>query len=1373
MNRYIALAFLISSDVYAAAPNPVTDLTALPIDNLGHTRLQWTQVSGAAKYIVDRRSDINANGETRCLSINETLTSDGWCRLTVPAGSGSGLITFTDSKIRLDPTSPTEYQYRVAASDDQNNPSAFVTQWASSCQISVSDPVTTWINGVVDFNGNKIVTAADVQTTDDAVHLKILTPSFGGTYYLVFNDKYIALFGRKGGLLSLTHRNYGQEFVSGFKIANHALYKGDWADAWQLKVANNSAPNAPVTSYQSTASTISAPDYLPTSNGVQFIWRNAGGSGYDIATTWTLQSRGSSGLHAVGYATPVSADVGLIEFDFPVVRGMGYPQVDLLWPAAAGDKLVNFPYKTGNTPIDSSRARLGDFLYSTSMQYFGYSMPVDPNNGHLMYIATEDPDLLPKSFRIQPNFLSDASNPNSEVIPAGIHIANYPMNGTGLPASKITADTHRYDVVLQPMCGDPAKIAKRYRKFAEQQEWVMVTEDKTKPNGDPMKWVSGKTLSRIDIPDKLKNSVFWWTQFNGPDKTLEFMKDYANDTLRYPAVGLKELVGPTTGVDIGIHLYNWHTPYFDNNLPEFTERLGGPVNLAGLISAVQADGTLVMPYINATMIDVKDRDDAANQCVANSGITLPNDTYTLDISQQKLCGWWSRSYVVAGNSYVVQDNLIYNSNGSSKSNALITASFGNNTTLDATAQLGSEFWRNVTGANITTAFNAGANGIYLDTFGSGYKPDYAALWGINTAKPLGHNKEWRGEMAGLAQIAQSLGAQKDLTDNTPNKRFVSAEHFNEAFIRDVDLFTLYDRHAVSAYPLAQLVYSDYQLFAGPQAHPNDTDPAVRLRYGRAFTWGVQLGLMGIDGLCGPSYNCTQTKLDQIVSYVRTLAKARKSLANYLSFGEYLGSPAASSATMVNTPWCVDLGCSIIDTANLPAVQVGRWISKDGERALIATNTSTTAATITLPAPSNWIGNSPDCHDENGNGDSCASLANNDLTLTLPALSVRIVSFGVEQFDYDGDDIADNIDNCPNTANANQADADNNGIGDACDTQPQAITITAAAPASALYGSTFNVSATASSGLPVTIAAQDGCVINGNAVTMSSGSNACSLSFDQAGDSTYRPAPQLSSTTLANKVSQSLTVTAAAPLSATYGSSFTVDAIASSGLSVAISTSGGCSNMGNIVTMTSGSTPCTVKYDQAGDANYLSASQITNTTGASKAVQVITITQPAPPSAEYNSSFSVAATSNAGLPVVITKSGGCSLTGGSGSAVLKMTSSTNSCVLTYKQIVASPNYGTVANKTSTTSATKATQIITVTTAAPLTAAKSTSFPIAASANSGLTVSISVSPTTVCTYSSSTKKVTTKNVAGTCKVTYARAATTNYNAATSVISNTTVQ
>ncbi|WP_299115898.1 choice-of-anchor B family protein [uncultured Winogradskyella sp.] len=59
-----------------------------------------------------------------------------------------------------------------------------------------------------------------------------------------------------------------------------------------------------------------------------------------------------------------------------------------------------------------------------------------------------------------------------------------------------------------------------------------------------------------------------------------------------------------------------------------------------------------------------------------------------------------------------------------------------------------------------------------------------------------------------------------------------------------------------------------------------------------------------------------------------------------------------------------------------------------------------------------------------------------LALLLCFISVTIISCkdddtAIEIIDTDGDGIADDDDNCPNTANSNQEDSDNDGVGDAC------------------------------------------------------------------------------------------------------------------------------------------------------------------------------------------------------------------------------------------------------------------------------------------------------------------------------------------------------
>ncbi len=77
---------------------------------------------------------------------------------------------------------------------------------------------------------------------------------------------------------------------------------------------------------------------------------------------------------------------------------------------------------------------------------------------------------------------------------------------------------------------------------------------------------------------------------------------------------------------------------------------------------------------------------------------------------------------------------------------------------------------------------------------------------------------------------------------------------------------------------------------------------------------------------------------------------------------------------------------------------------------------------------------------------------------------------------------------------------------------QTITVTQNAPTSAANGSTFNVAATASSGLPVTITTSGSCSggdTDGDAtITMTSGTGVCSVFYNQAGNTNYSAAPQV-------------------------------------------------------------------------------------------------------------------------------------------------------------------------------------------------------------------------------------------------------------------------
>ncbi len=278
---------------------------------------------------------------------------------------------------------------------------------------------------------------------------------------------------------------------------------------------------------------------------------------------------------------------------------------------------------------------------------------------------------------------------------------------------------------------------------------------------------------------------------------------------------------------------------------------------------------------------------------------------------------------------------------------------------------------------------------------------------------------------------------------------------------------------------------------------------------------------------------------------------------------------------------------------------------------------------------------------------------------------------------------------------------------------QTITFTTNAPASAVYGSNFTVVATASSGLAVAYTSAGSCSNAGAAYTMTSGTGTCSVIANQAGSVNYAPAPQVTQTVSAAPASQTITFTTNAPASAPYNSSFTVVTSASSGLVVAYTSAGSCSNAGATYTMTSGTGTCSVIANQAGNNNYLAAPQVTQTVNATLASQSITFTSNAPASAVYGSNFTVVATASSGLPVTYTGSGVCS----SSSATYTMNSGTGTCLVIANQ-PGNSNYAAAPQVSQTVNATLASQTITFTMSAPASAAYGSSFTVAANASSGL-------------------------------------------------------
>jgi len=204
---------------------------------------------------------------------------------------------------------------------------------------------------------------------------------------------------------------------------------------------------------------------------------------------------------------------------------------------------------------------------------------------------------------------------------------------------------------------------------------------------------------------------------------------------------------------------------------------------------------------------------------------------------------------------------------------------------------------------------------------------------------------------------------------------------------------------------------------------------------------------------------------------------------------------------------------------------------------------------------------------------------------------------------------------------------------------QIINFTTDSPTSAVYNGSFTVSATGgASGNAVAFTSSGACSNLGGTYTMTSGTGTCSVIANQAGNSNYSAASQVTQTVNATLAAQTIGFTANAPASAAYNSGFTVAATGGgSGNAVTFTSSGACSNLGGTYTMTSGTGTCSVIANQAGNSNYSAASPVTQTVNATLAAQ--TITFPAIPTQNGPGTVTLAATASSGLTVSYTVTSG--------------------------------------------------------------------------------------------------------------------------------------
>ena len=190
------------------------------------------------------------------------------------------------------------------------------------------------------------------------------------------------------------------------------------------------------------------------------------------------------------------------------------------------------------------------------------------------------------------------------------------------------------------------------------------------------------------------------------------------------------------------------------------------------------------------------------------------------------------------------------------------------------------------------------------------------------------------------------------------------------------------------------------------------------------------------------------------------------------------------------------------------------------------------------------------------------------------------------------------------------------------------------PNSTMLASPLTISATASSGLPVTVSSSTTAVCTASASSVTFvGTGTCTLVASQSGTAVYNAATPITRSFTVSKAGQ--TITFPRPSNATLiQSPVTVTATASSGLPVTVtsSTQGVCTVSGVSVTLHTAGT-CTLQATQTGDALYAAAPAVTRSFTVSKAPQTITLPNPGSRSLA-SGPLVLSPSASSGLPVTL-------------------------------------------------------------------------------------------------------------------------------------------
>jgi hypothetical protein len=318
------------------------------------------------------------------------------------------------------------------------------------------------------------------------------------------------------------------------------------------------------------------------------------------------------------------------------------------------------------------------------------------------------------------------------------------------------------------------------------------------------------------------------------------------------------------------------------------------------------------------------------------------------------------------------------------------------------------------------------------------------------------------------------------------------------------------------------------------------------------------------------------------------------------------------------------------------------------------------------------------------------------------------------------------------------------------------TISFSPPASATVGQPVALTATASSGLPVTYTSNstDVCTVSGSTLTPAK-AGTCIIVASQPGDDQYAPAnPVVAGSFPVQKITQTISFTS--PNGAEAGQRVALSASATSKLAVSFTsdTPGVCTVSGSTAATVKAGT-CAITAGQAGNDRYAAAEPVRKSFPVARIPQ--TIDFPQPPDVTFGQPVTLTATASSGLPVRYRMSTPdvCTV---SGRTVTTMAA--RACIITASQ-PGNDRYAPARDVARSFLVERAAQTITFT--PPDSAAIGQPVTLAASASSGLAVSYRTDTPAVCTVSGSTVSPAT---VGICAITASQPGNGNYAAAPQV-------